>query len=112
MSGAIVGPAGVLAGRHRIILVEDNQEFGESIARLLSLRYSVQTTSDRAGAVNLTLETLPELLLAGISIPGDDGLEIIRKLRGDERTSDMPIIVYSPPGGEELRVRAFEAGVN
>jgi CheY-like chemotaxis protein len=60
---------------------------------------------DRVAALN------PDLILIGIIMPGRDGLEAIRLLRGDNRTKSLPIIVLTNQGDSKDISKAKELGV-
>ncbi len=56
--------------------------------------------------------TRPELVILDIMLPGDDGLEILRKLRGQPDTSDIPVIMATAKGTEYDKVRGLDAGAD
>lgn len=54
----------------------------------------------------------PTLLLLDIMLPGEDGLQILRKLRGDPRTARLPVIMLTAKGAEYDRVEGLDAGAD
>ena len=52
----------------------------------------------------------PDLVLLDIMLPGIEGYELCRRLRGDTRFQDLPIILLSALENEDHRVAGFEAG--
>jgi CheY-like chemotaxis protein len=61
-------------------------------------------------ALQLIPEYRPRLILVDIYLPGMDGLQVIRKLKDDAATRDIPIIAVSSDDSAELNIRAFAAG--
>nr|WP_281384355.1 response regulator [Pelagicoccus albus] len=63
-------------------------------------------------ARSLISEKKPELILCDVNMPGEDGITLCQRLKSDEDTSDIPIIIFT--GSTELNTmsRAFEAGAN
>ena len=55
---------------------------------------------------------LPELVILDIMLPGEDGLEILTKLRNDSRTSDIPVIMATAKGTEYDKVTGLDAGAD
>jgi DNA-binding response OmpR family regulator len=63
-------------------------------------------------AVDRAVESIPDLILLDVMMPGIDGLEVCRRLRGDPRTARLPILLYSAVVGEEIRAQALAAGAD
>jgi len=98
------------ARRRRILLVDDNQDTVQSLARLLVLRgHQVATAFDGVAALKLAQEFRPDFLLLDLGLPGLDGYEVARRLRA-EGFVRTPIIAISGYAQENDRVRAREAG--
>ncbi|MDO5476930.1 MAG: response regulator transcription factor [Eubacteriales bacterium] len=57
-------------------------------------------------------EEKPQLLLLDIMLPEEDGLQILRKLRGDPRTARLPVIMLTAKGAEYDRVEGLDAGAD
>lgn len=58
------------------------------------------------------LDSIPELILLDIMLPGDDGLAILKKLRASERTSHTPIILVTAKTTELDKVRGLDMGAD
>jgi two-component system alkaline phosphatase synthesis response regulator PhoP len=57
-------------------------------------------------------ERMPDLVLLDIMLPGRDGLEILREIRGNGRTAGLPVIMMTAKGAEFDRIKGFEAGAD
>src|SRR5260221_2733172 len=102
MGTALAGPL-----QRKVLVVEDN----ELNRRLLEVRleihgYEALTTSMGAAALDIAREQQPDLILMDIQLPDISGTEAIRRLKADEQTRDIPIIVVT--GREAKRELAVE----
>jgi DNA-binding response OmpR family regulator len=105
-------PPGPEGGAARILLADDNADMRDYVTRLLRGRWSVETVADGATALARARETLPDLILSDIMMPGLDGYQLLQALRADERTRAVPVIFLSARAGEEERVEGLSAGAD
>ncbi len=57
-------------------------------------------------------ERLPELILLDIMLPGEDGMTVLRRLKSDERTMGIPVIMLTAKGGEIDKIRGLDVGAD
>ncbi|HJQ63862.1 MAG TPA: phosphate regulon transcriptional regulator PhoB [Burkholderiales bacterium] len=96
-----------------ILIVEDDLEVQELIAiNLERAGYRALRASSIAKAEALLRETLPDLVLLDWMLPDTPGMTFARRLRSDQRTKDIPIIMLTARTGESDRVAGLEAGVD
>lgn len=106
-------PLASLAPSARILLADDNADMRNYVKRLLvSQRYEVETVVDGVAALASVRQQLPDLVLTDVMMPGLDGLGLLRELRVDPRTREIPIILLSARAGEESRIEGLEAGAD
>jgi two-component system CheB/CheR fusion protein len=105
------GPAPQLARRLRMLVVDDNIEAADSLSKLLR-RESHQAWSayDGPSALELFGKCRPDVVVLDLGLPGMDGYEVAKQLRGQASTSDLLLIALSGYGQEEDRRRSFAAG--
>ncbi|HET9015565.1 MAG TPA: ATP-binding protein [Thermomicrobiaceae bacterium] len=96
----------------RILLVDDNADMREYVSRLLGARHRVATAPDGVAALAAALEDPPDLVLTDVMMPRLDGFGLVRALRGDARTREVPIIVLSARAGEDAPLLGLEAGAD
>ena len=80
----------------RILIVEDNKAEVRLLKDILEKRgYETLQTGDGLEAIKLALAYLPNLILMDIQLPEISGLEVTRRLRGDDRSRHIPIVAVT-----------------
>lgn len=97
----------------RLLLVEDHADLATWVAK--SLRHSgfvidVIERGDHAAAALLTQSY--DLVILDLSLPGLDGLEILRRIRGNEKTARLPVIILTARGTSDDRVKGLNLGAD
>jgi PAS domain S-box-containing protein len=95
-----------------VLVADDNADMRQYIARLLGERYQVDAVADGAAALEAVHRRTPQLVLTDVMMPHLDGFGLMRALRADARTRDVPVIMLSARAGEESRVDGMEAGAD
>jgi signal transduction histidine kinase len=98
--------------RARVLVADDNADMRQYVSRLLGGRYRVDAVPDGVEALDLALRRAPDLILADVMMPRLDGFGLLRELRSDPGTRDLPIILLSARAGEESRIEGLEAGAD
>src|SRR5690606_31480113 len=94
-----------------ILVIEDEPAIQELIAVNLAFAgHKVLRASDAEQAQTLIRAELPDLILLDWMLPGASGISLARKLRADERTSEVPVIMLTAKGAELDKVEGLEAG--
>ncbi len=96
-----------------ILVVEDEPSIQELIAA--SLQHSghrVLRADSAEEATRRVNETLPDVVLLDWMLPGISGIQFARRLRSEERTRDLPIIMLTARGEELDKVAGLEAGAD
>jgi len=97
----------------RLLLVEDNPDNADLVLALLEDEYEMHVCSSAQDAldyIDSTRHDLPKLLLLDISLPGMDGVELLRHLRGDPDTGHLPAIALTAHAMKDDRNRLLAAG--
>ncbi len=111
-SGSMVPPVMDLVAGARILLADDNTDMREYVGRLLAERWTVETVADGEAALEAARKRRPDLVLTDVMMPNLDGFGLLRELRADERTRNVPVIILSARAGEEAHVEGLRAGAN
>jgi two-component system phosphate regulon response regulator PhoB len=113
MTAILVTPAESKSMPSKILIVEDEREIRDLIAvNLQRAGYETQSAGSVAAAEALMRDSLPSLVLLDWMLPETPGVMFARRLRADQRTADIPIIMLTGRGREEERVMGLEAGVD
>jgi two-component system phosphate regulon response regulator PhoB len=96
-----------------ILIVEDEKPIREMVSFALGRAgYSLVEAGDIAEAFECLARQVPDLILLDWMLPGASGLELARRLKKDELTRDVPIIMLTARGEEEDKVTGLEAGAD
>ena len=91
----------------RILVVEDEPSVAELIQAILgSEGYTVGIAHDGAEGLSMALSWNPDLVLLDVMLPLVDGSAVIKRLKSDARTANLPIIAMS--AGSNIRVHSQE----
>lgn len=96
-----------------ILIIEDDRDIAEAVEYTLKQEgFSVTMSHDGINGVRLAENKLPALILLDLMLPGIDGLEICRRLKKNEKTARIPIIMLTAKGEEVDKVVGLEMGAD
>jgi DNA-binding response OmpR family regulator len=94
----------------RVLVVDDDPTITDVVVRYLEREgFTVEACNDGARGLELALSDPPALVVLDLMLPGLDGLEVCRRLRG---TAPVPVIMLTARGDEEDRVVGLELGAD
>jgi len=94
-----------------VLVVDDSVVNVRLLAGILGgAGYRTRVATNGARALDVIRAQAPELVLLDVEMPGMDGYEVCRTLKGDPATRDVPIIFISAHDSPREKVRAFESG--
>ncbi|MCW8829528.1 MAG: phosphate regulon transcriptional regulator PhoB [Gammaproteobacteria bacterium] len=97
----------------RILLVEDEAAIREMTAMALERAgYLVSEAEDAIQAERLLADGVPDLILLDWMLPGSSGIELARRLRREEYTREVPIIMLTARSEEDDRIRGLDSGAD
>ena len=92
-----------IEGLATVLVVDDDKSSRELSRRILSKRgYNVITAENGVDGINMACESLPDIIVLDILMPGMDGWQVLEKLRELPETSDIPIVMQSMLSEREL----------
>jgi putative two-component system response regulator len=99
--------------KHKILVVDDDERNLRLIqAMLLPLDYEVILAKDGEEALKKVREFPPDVILLDVMMPRIDGFEVARRLKDDDETKTIPIVMVTSLRETEDRVKALEVGAD
>lgn len=97
----------------RLLVVDDEPNLLRAVAACLKAEdYEVSTARSAHEALMQLAETVPDLIISDIRMPGMDGFKLARQLRGAPRTALVPIVFLTARDETADRIEGFRAGVD
>lgn len=110
---------------NNILLVEDNPDDEDLTLRALEqnrIKNAVVVARDGAEALDYLFGTgkyagrdtnlLPQVVLLDLKLPKIDGLEVLRRLRADNRTKLLPVVILTSSNEEQDKLKGYSLGAN
>lgn len=95
-----------------ILVVDDNEDIRTYLRVLLSDHYYVIEASDGQNGLRLAKESVPDLIVSDVMMPVMDGLTFCSKIKEDEVTSHIPVILLTARSEESQRIEGYEHGAD
>jgi two-component system phosphate regulon response regulator PhoB len=97
----------------RVLIVDDEAPIREMIAVALEMAgYDCIEAENAQQAHAAVLDQMPDMVLLDWMMPGTNGIDFARRLRRDETTANVPIIMLTAKSEEDNKVQGLEAGVD
>lgn len=97
-------------GRATVLVVDDSADLREYIRRGIEPRCRVLEAAGGAEGLRLAREHLPDLIISDVMMPGMDGYELCRAIRGEETLRLIPVILLTAKAAPEMVIEGLEAG--
>lgn len=95
-----------------ILVVDDNEDIRSYLRVLLAGQYYVIEASDGQNGLRLAKESVPDLIVSDVMMPVMDGLTFCSKIKEDEVTSHIPVILLTARSEESQRIEGYEHGAD
>ena len=103
------------ARSYKALVIDDNADIRTIVCAVLqsaNLGLTVLTAQDGIEGIELATNERPDIVILDISMPDVDGFEVCRRLRADERTADVPVLMLTANGGEQHVTTGFGVGAD
>jgi len=101
-----------MSGR-KILIVDDESAIRDMLRVALEMaEYNCIEASNAQDAHALIVDEKPDLILLDWMMPGTSGIELARRLKRDEVTSDIPIIMLTAKGEEDNKIQGLDVGAD
>ncbi|MBB6272381.1 ligand-binding sensor domain-containing protein/signal transduction histidine kinase/DNA-binding response OmpR family regulator [Pedobacter cryoconitis] len=98
--------------KYTILLAEDNAEIRRFVKDALSDNYQVQECEDGLAGWETATDLIPDLIISDVMMPNMDGLEFCRRIKTDERTSHIPVILLTARSAYIHQINGLETGAD
>lgn len=95
-----------------VLIVEDNDDLRTFLTERLGREFDVVAESTGEKGWERALETVPDLIISDIMLPGMDGLQLTQRVKADLRTSHIPVVLLTAKGQMEQRIEGTRAGAD
>lgn len=96
----------------RILVVEDNSALRNFIASGFSRHFTVLKAKDGIEGLNLAKEYVPDVIISDVMMPLMNGVEFTLKIKEDERTSHIPIILLTAKADDASKISGLNSGAD
>ena len=97
-------------GAPSVMIVDDERPIRDLVADILKDNYTVLGAGNGKEAIEYLKYERPDLIISDISMPGMDGIELLKYLRGNEITKHIPIVLLTFKTEIENEVKGYEMG--
>ncbi|MEJ7644643.1 MAG: ATP-binding protein [Chryseolinea sp.] len=95
-----------------VLVVDDNADMRAYIKNLLKRQYHVVTANNGMDALQQIKEHSPRLILCDIMMPVMDGIQLLKAVKENIQTCNIPVILLSARAGEESKIEGYEIGAD
>ena len=96
----------------RILIIEDNEELRHFICGVLAREYVVLEAGNGCQGLEMTLRELPDIVISDIMMPEMDGIEYLKRVKGNNDICHIPIILLSAKSSLNDQIQGLEYGAD
>ncbi|MBI2945042.1 MAG: response regulator [Candidatus Wallbacteria bacterium] len=103
-----------MLGTYRVLVVDDERRLLDTLQDVIQYDRDFEVITAACGEEGLRIaeSQFPDVILLDLMMPGMDGLEFCRLLKGNSETKDIPIVVLTARDDISLVVQAFKSGAS
>jgi len=95
-----------------VLIIEDNSDVRNFMRGFLQKEYTVIEAVDGEDGFSKSIKHIPDLIISDIMMPKLDGFQLCEKLKTDERTSHIPIILLTAKATNQDKIKGYETGAD
>jgi YesN/AraC family two-component response regulator len=98
--------------KHKILIVEDDNQLREFIQKELHKDYDLVIAKDGEEGLRKAFFESPDLILSDVVMPNLSGFDLCKTIKNDERTSHLPVILLSAKHSHEKQLEGYDVGAD
>jgi signal transduction histidine kinase/ligand-binding sensor domain-containing protein/DNA-binding response OmpR family regulator len=99
-------------GKHKILVIEDDDELRHYLKNELIDTFDVLEANDGHEGLEMAFFSKPELVVSDIMMPHINGIDLCKRIKSDERTSHLPVILLTALHSQENQIEGLASGAD
>ena len=95
-----------------LLIVEDNTDLVQYLTAILQKEYRVESASNGREGLEKVLDRMPDIVLSDVMMPEMDGITMLQKIKEDQRSSHIPVVMLTAKADIASRLEGLERGAD
>lgn len=99
-------------GKPILLVIDDNKDIRELVKELMKEDYNIITAQSGKEGIKRAIRYVPDLIVCDVMMPGIDGMETCARLKSEQTTSHIPVLMLTACSLDEQKVQGFGSGAD
>lgn len=95
-----------------VLVIDDHDDIRKYVRQILDSEYRIMEAENGIKGIEIAKNTIPDLIISDVMMPGKDGYEVCKDLKADLKTSHIPVILLTAKASNESAMEGFELGAD